>query len=150
MGSRLGPGKSSETHSQGSPSDPGSRQGPAASTRSQTQKTNTPQFKVGDRVVSYNKQQVPIHGTVKWTGGQALTEGGKMNVVGIETVSTVTRSIQRIFEWACTRTVPAMKQEHLGQLLRQSMLTLSSALASKHTDHLNQSICLLGTKLWTD
>ena len=89
QGSRLGLGKSRETHSQGSPSNPGSRQGQAASTRSQTQKTNTPLFKVGDRVVSYNKDHVPIHGTVKWTGGQTPVEGGKMNVVGIETVSTI-------------------------------------------------------------
>ena len=89
LGSRLGLGKSSETHSQGSSSNPGSRQGPAASTRSHTQKTNTPQFKVGDRVISYTKHQIPIHGTVKWTGGQTPTDSEKMNVVGIETVSTV-------------------------------------------------------------
>ena len=40
-------------------------------------------------MVSYNNDQIPIHGTVKWTGGQAHTESGKLNVVGIETVSTV-------------------------------------------------------------
>ena len=42
----------------------------------------------GDRVVTNNKNQTPIHGTVRWTG-TADTDGGKVNVVGIETVRTV-------------------------------------------------------------
>ena len=80
LGSRLGLGKSNESQSSSSSS------GPSANTRSHVQKTNAPQFKVGDRVVTYNKQQVPIHGTVKTTGGQTHSNSGKLNVVGIETV----------------------------------------------------------------
>ena len=64
-----------------------SHAGPAASTRSQGRHKNSgSRFHKGDRVVTHNKDQVPIHGTVRWTG-ESNTKGDKVNVIGIETVS---------------------------------------------------------------
>ena len=67
------------------------RQGP--NTRSQSRKgpesTDLPpsKFKKGDRVVVHNKKQIPIYGTVRWTGNVNSGES-KVNAVGIETVRT--------------------------------------------------------------
>ena len=66
--------------------------GPHLNTRFQTQKDPVsivlppPQFKKGERVVTYNKDQIPIYGIVRWTG---LVNHGevKVNAIGIETVS---------------------------------------------------------------
>ena len=45
------------------------------------------QFKVGERVIVYNKKNVAIRGTVKWVG--VLSDGKEFRVstVGVETVS---------------------------------------------------------------
>ena len=66
--------------------------GPHLNTRFQTQKDPVsislppPRFKKGERVVTYNKDQIPIYGIVRWTG---LVNHGeaKVNTIGIETVS---------------------------------------------------------------
>ena len=42
-------------------------------------------YKIGDRVVVYDKDQHPIRGTVKWTG-LAFSLEERVNAVGIETV----------------------------------------------------------------
>ena len=51
-------------------------------------------FKIGDRVVIFNKNEVAIHGTVKWAGKYGLQDE-KMRrftvaALGIETVSGLT------------------------------------------------------------
>ena len=64
---------------------------PTKTPNAQTTKAPPPsntRFHKGDRVITYNKDQIPIHGTVRWTG-EANTNSGKVNAVGIETVGTV-------------------------------------------------------------
>ncbi len=65
--------------------------GPA--TRSQTQKKHVFHFKNLDRVVCYTKDQIPIHGTVRWTG-EGFSDTVKLNVVGIETVRYLVMRVQ--------------------------------------------------------
>ncbi len=48
-------------------------------------KNSGSRFQKGDGVVINNKDQILIHGTVKWTG-TANTDGSKVNAIGIETV----------------------------------------------------------------
>ncbi len=48
-----------------------------------------PRFKINDRVVVYNKKNVAIHGTVRWTGRDVQTRTLNTNHIGIETVSAV-------------------------------------------------------------
>ncbi len=48
-----------------------------------------PVFKINDRVVVYNRKNVPIHGTVRWTGRNIHTRTLNTNHIGIETVSAV-------------------------------------------------------------
>ncbi len=83
------------THNEGkSQNTPGGRantsQGPAGSTRSQGHKNSGSRFQKGDRVITYNKDQIAIHGTVKWIG-ETNTDGGKVNAVGIETVGAAVK-----------------------------------------------------------
>ncbi|XP_064393285.1 uncharacterized protein LOC135340813 [Halichondria panicea] len=88
--SRLGLKTDSEGKSQNSPGGRAntSQVGLAANTHTQGHTNSGFRFHKGDRVVTHNKDQVPIHGTVRWTG-IANTDGGKVNAVGIETVRTV-------------------------------------------------------------
>ena len=90
MRSRLGLKADSEGKSQNTPGGrANTSQGRlAASTRSQGHKNSGSRFHKGYRVVTNNKDQTPIHGTVKWTG-EANTDGDNVNVVGIETVSDI-------------------------------------------------------------
>ncbi len=62
-------------------------------TRSQTQKKHVSRFKNGDRVVCYTKDQIPIYGTVRWTG-ESVSNSEKVNVVGIETVRYLVMRVQ--------------------------------------------------------
>ena len=43
-------------------------------------------FKIGDRVVVYNKKNIPVHGVVAWVG-KCSGPGVNFTVLGIETVS---------------------------------------------------------------
>jgi len=43
-------------------------------------------FKIGDRVVVYNKKSIPVHGVVAWVGKHS-GPGVNFTAVGIETVS---------------------------------------------------------------
>ena len=45
-------------------------------------------FKVNDRVVVYNKKNIAVHGTVRWTGRRVQTRTLESNHIGIETVSS--------------------------------------------------------------
>ncbi len=77
------------TNNEGTGDGANTSQGPAAGTRSsQVHKNSGFRFKKGDRVTTHNKDQIAIHGTVRWTG-EANTDSGKVNAVGIETVGTV-------------------------------------------------------------
>ena len=83
--SRLDKWINNEDKSQNTPGGRANNsQRPTASTRSQGHKNSGSRFHKGDRVVTHNKDQVPIHGTVRWT-----RDSGKVNVVGIETVSDI-------------------------------------------------------------
>ncbi len=48
-----------------------------------------PRFKINDRVVVYNKKNVPMHGIVRWTGMNVQTKTLDTNHIGIETVSAM-------------------------------------------------------------
>ncbi len=76
-----------KTNNEGTGDRANTSQGPAAGTRSsQVHKNSGSRFKKGDRVVTHNKDQIAIHGTVRWTA-EANNDGDKVNVIGIETVS---------------------------------------------------------------
>ena len=48
-----------------------------------------PVFKINDRVVIYNRKNVPMHGTVRWVGRNVYTRTLDTNYIGIETVSDI-------------------------------------------------------------
>ena len=50
-------------------------------------KPPTCMFKINDRVVVYNRKNVAMHGTVRWTGRDVQTRTLDTNHIGIETVS---------------------------------------------------------------
>ncbi len=78
-----------KTKNEGTGDRANTSQGLAAGTRSsQVHKNSGFRFKKGDRVTTHNKDQILIHGTVRWTG-ETNTDSGKVNAVGIETVGTV-------------------------------------------------------------
>ena len=52
-----------------------------------------PRFKLGDRVVAFNKKGIPVHGTVRWVGMSVASRKFTVTVAGIETVSTSHHSI---------------------------------------------------------
>ena len=43
-------------------------------------------FEEKDRVVVYTEKNIPVHGTVRWTGRYSLSEIEAAFVIGIETV----------------------------------------------------------------
>ncbi len=78
-----------KTNNEGTGGRANTSQGPpAAGTHSQGHKNSGFRFQKGDRVITHNKDQIAIHGTVRWTG-EANTNSGKVNAIGIETVGTV-------------------------------------------------------------
>ncbi len=113
-------------------------QGPAAGTRSQGHKNSGSRFKKGDRVVTHNKEQIPIHGTVRWTA-EANTDGDKVNVIGIETVSDTVKVLYVVYisivimpRYACASEVygsvfvcVSVCQSRLLQLLRDQQVRVS-------------------------
>ena len=69
----------SKPHSSGVGRDPGSEVDPPSS------KTQ-PLYKMNDRVVIFDKNDIALHGTVKWTGRKNRLGGGRVIHVGIEMV----------------------------------------------------------------
>ena len=68
------------------------KQQPAAKSGGKHKKKDY-RFKVEDRVVAFNKDGVPIHGTVRWVGPYSVLDETKqpftIAAVGIETVSLI-------------------------------------------------------------
>ena len=67
-----------------------------ASAEPDTLPAGVSRFNVGDRVMMHSRQNVPVHGTVRWTGTLAVSKESKMEspviFAGIETVSVASDS----------------------------------------------------------